>query len=47
MFASEGAELTFGTLDAQTTAQIGSEETLPDQPLRKLSLQVASLATNL
>jgi len=31
---SEGAELVFGTLDAQTTAQLGCEEKAPEQPLR-------------
>ena len=29
MFVSEGAELTFGTLDPQAIAQLSCEETLP------------------
>jgi hypothetical protein len=37
-FVSEGAEQISATLDAQTTAQPSCEETLPEQPLRKLSL---------
>jgi hypothetical protein len=47
MFVSEGAELTFGILDAQTTAQLTCKETLPDQPLRTLSLPVVIFAINL
>ena len=47
MFVSEGAESISATLDAQATAQPSCEETLPDQPLRKLSLPVAILAINL
>ncbi len=35
------------TLDAQATAQPGRKETLHDQTLRRLSLQVAILAINL
>jgi hypothetical protein len=47
MFASEGAELTFCTLDVQAIAQHSCKEALPDQPLRTRSLPVASLAINL
>jgi hypothetical protein len=31
VFASEGAELTFGTLDSQAIAQSNREKKLPDQ----------------
>jgi hypothetical protein len=47
MFVSENAELTSGTLDPQAIAQLSCEETLPGQPLCKLSLPVAILAINL
>jgi hypothetical protein len=47
MFASEGAKLAFGTLDAQAIAQPSCDETVPDQPLHTLSLPVAILAISL
>ena len=46
MFASEGAELTFGTLDARPIAQFNCEE--PAAPnTRTLSHQVVIIAINL
>ncbi len=47
MFVSEGAELTFGTLDPQAIEQPSCEETLPGPTICKLSLQFAILAINL
>jgi len=47
MFVSEGAELTFGTLDPQAIEQPSCEETLPGPTICKFSLQFASLALNL
>jgi hypothetical protein len=38
---------TFGTLDAQATAQLSCEETSPEQLVRKPSLYVANVAINL